>query len=217
MNKSFYTKTTKEAAINCSAHWFLSLCMCKNKIEEREYWTIPSRPVVIIQHSGLKHLRFRLPPSKMNSMFARRVVVDSSSRLTKLLANPPYHHSFTSLYRPSQARHFRTPSPPASRFDPSLLWRSEKIRGFFASALTNKSAKLGNLVESKVAFLRSQFPRKGFELGGYSGRRGWYCPSSSSYKRLIVSWERIKKVSIFFVCCCCCYLWQEALASRIVI
>ncbi|WZZ57981.1 hypothetical protein YC2023_058088 [Brassica napus] len=117
----------------------------------------------------------------MNSMFARRVVVDSSSRLTKLLANLPNHHSFTSLYRPSQTRHFRTrylpstpsPPPPASRFDPSLLWRSEKIRGFFASALTNKSAKLGNLVESKVAFLRSQFPRKGFELGGYSGRRGW--------------------------------------------
>ncbi|CAF1926633.1 BnaC05g14280D [Brassica napus] len=118
----------------------------------------------------------------MNSMFARRVVVDSSSRLTKLLANPPNHHSFTSLYRPSQTRHFRTrylpstpsPPPPASRFDPSLLWfPSEKIRGFFASALTNKSAKLGNLVESKVAFLRSQFPRKGFELGGYSGRRGW--------------------------------------------
>ncbi|KAJ0257318.1 RHOMBOID-like protein 12 [Hirschfeldia incana] len=128
----------------------------------------------------------------MNSIFSRRVVVDSSSRFTKLLANPtsahshpPNHHhsSFTSLYRPSQTRHFRTrylpstPSPPpASRcFDPSLLWRSEKIRGFFASALTknNKSAKVGNLVESKVWFFRSQFPKKGFEFGGYSARRGW--------------------------------------------
>ncbi|CAH8381227.1 unnamed protein product [Eruca vesicaria subsp. sativa] len=124
----------------------------------------------------------------MNSIFSRRVVVDSSSRLTKLLANPTahphpnHHHSFTSLYRPSQTRHFRTnylpptPSPPpTSRFDPSLLWRSEKIRGFFTGAVMNKSAKLGNLVESKVGFFRSQFPRKGFEFGGYSGfqRRGW--------------------------------------------
>ncbi|KAF8104266.1 hypothetical protein N665_0176s0073 [Sinapis alba] len=125
----------------------------------------------------------------MNSIFIRRVVVDSSSRLTKLLANPiahshtPNHHSFTSIYRPNQTRHFRThylpstpsPPPPARRFDPSFLWRSEKIRGFFTSALTNKSAKLGNLVESRVGFFRSQFPRKGFEFGGYSGfqRRGW--------------------------------------------
>lgn len=132
----------------------------------------------------------------MKAIFSRRVVVDSSSRLTKLLANPtthshPIHHhhqSFTSLYRPNQSRHFRThylpsipSSPPASRFDPSLLWRSEKIRGFFASALGNKSAKLGNLVESRVGFFGSQFPRKGFEIGGFSGfhRRGWYCPSSS--------------------------------------
>ncbi|KAL0794908.1 hypothetical protein Bca101_066285 [Brassica carinata] len=127
----------------------------------------------------------------MNSIFSRRVVVDSSSRLTKLLANPTshshtpnHHHSFASLYRPNQTRHFRThylpstpspPPPPASRFDPSLLCRSEKIREFFAGALTNKSVKLGNLVESKVGFFRSQFPRKGFEFGGYSGfqRRGW--------------------------------------------
>ncbi|KAG2256161.1 hypothetical protein Bca52824_075455 [Brassica carinata] len=113
-------------------------------------------------------------------------VVDSSSRLTKLLANPtahshPDHHSsFTSLHQPSQTRHFRTqylpstrsPPPPASRFDPSLLWRSDKIRVLFASALTNKSAELGNLVEYRVGFFRSHFPRKGFEFEGYSGRRG---------------------------------------------
>ncbi|KFK44013.1 hypothetical protein AALP_AA1G203300 [Arabis alpina] len=128
----------------------------------------------------------------MNSIFSRRVVVDVSSRLTKLLANPtthshPIHHhhhqSFTSLYRPNQSRHFRThslpstpSSPPVTRFDPSLLWRSVKIRGFFASALGNKSAKLGNLVESRVVFLGSRFPKKGFELERFSRfqrRGGW--------------------------------------------
>lgn len=128
---------------------------------------------------------------KMNAIFCRRVVVYSSSRLTKLLANPtthshPNHQSFTSLYRPNQNRHFRThylpsspSSPPATRFDPSLLWRSEKIRGFFTSALGIKAAKLGNLVESRVGFVGSQFPKKGFGFEGFSGyqRRGWYCLS----------------------------------------
>ncbi|KAL1197316.1 RHOMBOID-like protein 12 [Cardamine amara subsp. amara] len=123
----------------------------------------------------------------MNAIFCRRVVVDSSSRLTKLLANPtthshPNHQSFTSLYRPNQNRHFRThylpsspSSPPATCFDPSLLWRSDKIRGFFSSGLGNKAAKLGNLVESRVGFFGSQFPKKGFGLEGFSGyqRRGW--------------------------------------------
>uniref|UniRef100_A0A1J3HEU5 Rhomboid protein 1, mitochondrial n=1 Tax=Noccaea caerulescens TaxID=107243 RepID=A0A1J3HEU5_NOCCA len=125
----------------------------------------------------------------MNSIFSRRVVVDSASRLTKLLANPtthshPYHHhhSFTSLYRPNQSRHLRThflpsspSSPRATRFDPSLLWRSEKIRGFLASASGSKAAKLGNLVESRVGFFGSQFPKKGFQFEGFSGsqRRGW--------------------------------------------
>lgn len=125
---------------------------------------------------------------KMNSILCRRVVVDSSSRLTKWLTNPTTHsHSnrqtFTSLYKPNQSRHFRThylpstpSSPPASRFDLSQLWRSEKIRGFFASALGNKAAKLGNLVESRVGFIGSQFPKKGFEFERFSGfqSRGWY-------------------------------------------
>lgn len=165
----------------------------------------------------------------MNSIFSRRVVVDSSSRLTKLLANQPNHHSsFTSIYRPSQTRHFRThylpstpspPPPPASRcFDPSLLWRSEKIRGFFASALTNKSVKLGNLVESKVGFFRSQFPRKGFEFGGYSGfqRRGWYCPTI--FVEICVM-RMNYKVSIF-VCCCLPFdrkNWLQGLSSNDVV
>jgi hypothetical protein len=132
----------------------------------------------------------------MKAIFNRRVVVDSSSRLTKLLANPTTHshlnrQTFTSLYKPNQSRHFRThylpsspSSPPVSRFDPSQLWRSEKIRGFFASALGNKAVKLGNLVESRVGFIGSQFPKKGFEFQRFSGfqRRGWYVivPHSSS-------------------------------------
>lgn len=123
----------------------------------------------------------------MAAIFRRRVVGDSSSRLTKLFANPTTHshpnQSFTSLYRPNQNRHFRTHylpstplSPPASRFDPSHLWRSERIRGFFTSALGNKAVKLGNLVESRVGFIGSQFPKKGFEFERFSGfqRRGWY-------------------------------------------
>ncbi|CAH2036971.1 unnamed protein product [Thlaspi arvense] len=123
----------------------------------------------------------------MNSIFSRKVVVDSSARLTKLLTNPtththPNHQSFTSLYRPTQNRHFRShylpqspPSPPASRFDPSLLWRSAKIRWVFASASGNKAAKSGNLVESRAGFFGSQFPKKGFEFQGFSGsqRREW--------------------------------------------
>ncbi|KAL9306580.1 RHOMBOID-like protein 12 [Arabidopsis thaliana] len=123
----------------------------------------------------------------MKAIFNRRVVVDSSSRLTKQLANPTTHshlnrQTFTSLYKPNQSRHFRThylpsspSSPPVSRFDPSQLWRSEKIRGFFASALGNKAVKLGNLVESRVGFIGSQFPKKGFEFQRFSGfqRRGW--------------------------------------------
>ncbi|XP_010498260.1 PREDICTED: RHOMBOID-like protein 12, mitochondrial [Camelina sativa] len=124
----------------------------------------------------------------MNAILCRRVVVDSSSRLTKWLTNPTTHshpnrQTFTSLYKPSQSRQFRThylpssPSspPPVSRFDPSLLWRSEKIRAFFSSALVNKAAKLGNLVESsRVGFIGSRFPKNGFEFERFSGfqRRG---------------------------------------------
>ncbi|CAG7900835.1 unnamed protein product [Brassica rapa] len=78
---------------------------------------------------------------------------------------------------PSQTRHFwtqylpstRSPPPPASRFDLSLLWRSEKIRGLFASALTNISAKLGNLVEYRVGFFRSHFPERVSSSGDILG------------------------------------------------
>ncbi|VVA93614.1 unnamed protein product [Arabis nemorensis] len=98
----------------------------------------------------------------MNSIFSLRFVVDSSSRLTKLLTNPTthrihhHHQSFTSLYRPNQSRHFRTHYLP---------W----------TALRNNSTKLGNLVESGVVFFGSRFPKKGLEIEGFSGsqRRGW--------------------------------------------
>ncbi|CAN8304812.1 unnamed protein product [Cochlearia groenlandica] len=112
----------------------------------------------------------------MKAIFSRRVVIDLSSRLAKSIANPttthyshPNHHSLTTLFRPNQTRHFRTqyllprPSPATT------LCRSEKIRGVFTSVLRKKASNFGNLVESKVDFFGSQFPKKGFGFDGYSG------------------------------------------------
>ena len=122
---------------------------------------------------------------KMNSIFSRRVCrrLIFASHQTAREPNSSFSPGSSLLLHfspPNQTRHFQTqylpstrsPPPPASRFDPSLLWRSDKIRVLFASALTNKSAELGNLVEYRVGFFRSHFPRKGFEFEGYSGRRG---------------------------------------------
>ncbi|KAL1216787.1 Rhomboid-like protein 16 [Cardamine amara subsp. amara] len=109
----------------------------------------------------------------MHVTFSRRVVIGSSSQLTKLVTK-----------QPSQGRHFlsyplpsRLSSSPATSSVSSLLSRSEKIHGFFASTLgnTNLKLKFGNFLESRVGFFSSQLPSHGFESRGFTGfqKRGW--------------------------------------------
>ncbi|KAH0879009.1 hypothetical protein HID58_066403 [Brassica napus] len=98
----------------------------------------------------------------------RGVVVDSSSRLTKQLANPtahshPNHHSsFTSLHRPaiSGLSIFLLPGLlHLPRVALTLLSYGDQ-RKFFGFSCARETG------ESRVGFFRSQFPRKGFEFQG---------------------------------------------------
>ncbi|XP_010531846.1 PREDICTED: RHOMBOID-like protein 12, mitochondrial [Tarenaya hassleriana] len=143
----------------------------------------------------------------MHAMFSRRVI--GFSNLTKSLSKstlPPqsrhHHDPFTSLPRPSHSRLLpsASSSSQASRFDPSLLWRSVSTRGFLLKPFGNAplSLKLGNLGESRVGFFGSQFRRNGFGHGGFSGfqRRGWLQGLSPNQ---VVSGLIIANVGVFMM------------------
>lgn len=131
----------------------------------------------------------------MHALFSRRVVIGTSSQLTKLVKKQPSH-----------SRHFRShllpsdlSSSSATSLIPSLLSRSEKIHGFFTN--TNLKLKFGNFLESRVGFFSPQLPVHGFESKGFTGfqKRGWYRFFTSSYLILLGSLKRFKIYEFSFV------------------
>ncbi|KAF2547533.1 hypothetical protein F2Q70_00021475 [Brassica cretica] len=122
-------------------------------------------------HTWVLNIRdFCAPPASPQT--AREPNSSFSPESSLLLHFSPSTRHFRTQYLPST----RSPPPPASRFDPSLLWRSEKILWFFVCALTIKSAKLGNL---KLASFVLSFPERVSSFRGFSRRRRWSLTASN--------------------------------------